>query len=390
MPASATSRNASRSIPPTTPRSSPSARRERIDLVVVGPEAPLVAGLVDDLGAAGIRAFGPTKAAAQLEGSKGFTKDLCREAGIPTAGYRRFTDRGDARAYVEGHALPVVVKADGLAAGKGVTVATERDDGARRARRDLLRARRVGRHRGISRRRGGELLRALRRRRPSSPSAPRRTTSAPSTATKARTPAAWAPIRRRRSSSDAMSERVMAEIIRPTVAALAERGIRYRGVLFAGLMIDADGPEAHRIQRPLRRPGMPGADDAAEGRPPDDPRRRRRRRARPGQRALARGGGALRRHGDEGLSRRLRKGLRNRAGSRPRRASRTSRSSMPARGAADGRILAEAGACSASPRSGRRVAEAQARAYQAVDLIDWPEVSAAATSAGAHWDNVLV
>ena len=67
-------------------------RRERIDLVVVGPEAPLVAGLVDDLEAAGIRAFGPTKAAAQLEGSKGFTKDLCREAGIPTAGYRHFTD----------------------------------------------------------------------------------------------------------------------------------------------------------------------------------------------------------------------------------------------------------------------------------------------------------
>ena len=72
-------------------------RREKIDLVVVGPEAPLVAGLVDDLAAAGIRAFGPSKAAAELEGSKGFTKDLCREAGIPTAAYRRFADADAAR-----------------------------------------------------------------------------------------------------------------------------------------------------------------------------------------------------------------------------------------------------------------------------------------------------
>jgi phosphoribosylamine--glycine ligase len=83
-------------------------RREKVDLVVVGPEAPLVAGLVDALDAAGIRAFGPTKAAAQLEGSKGFTKDLCREAGIPTAGYRRFTDLREARSYVDAQPLPVV------------------------------------------------------------------------------------------------------------------------------------------------------------------------------------------------------------------------------------------------------------------------------------------
>src|SRR5688500_11241706 len=100
-------------------------RRALIDLVIVGPEAPLVAGLVDDLAAAGIKAFGPGRQAAQLEGSKGFTKDLCREAGIPTAAFRRFADRDAARAYLAGHALPVVVKADGLAAGKGVTVAAD-------------------------------------------------------------------------------------------------------------------------------------------------------------------------------------------------------------------------------------------------------------------------
>src|SRR5918997_1581923 len=94
-----------------------------IDFVVVGPEAPLVAGLVDDLQEAGIKAFGPSKAAAQLEGSKAFTKDLCAEFGIPTAAYRRFTEAEAAKAYIRVQGAPIVVKADGLAAGKGVVVA---------------------------------------------------------------------------------------------------------------------------------------------------------------------------------------------------------------------------------------------------------------------------
>src|SRR6202451_2498301 len=103
-------------------------REHRIDLVVVGPEAPLCAGIVDDLEAAGIKAFGPSRAAARLEGSKGFTKDLCRANGIPTAAYERFTGADPAKAYSRGHSLrnpgaPIVVKADGLAAGKGVVVA---------------------------------------------------------------------------------------------------------------------------------------------------------------------------------------------------------------------------------------------------------------------------
>ena len=91
--------------------------------MVVGPEAPLCAGIVDDLEAAGIKAFGPSAAAARLEGSKGFTKDLCRANGIPTAAYERFTDAGPAKAYVRAQGAPIVVKADGLAAGKGVVVA---------------------------------------------------------------------------------------------------------------------------------------------------------------------------------------------------------------------------------------------------------------------------
>ncbi|KAA2236223.1 phosphoribosylamine--glycine ligase [Salinarimonas soli] len=98
-------------------------REQAIGLVVVGPEGPLVAGLVDDLTAAGIRAFGPSRAAAQLEGSKAYTKELCREAGIPTAAFARFTEAEPARAHVRALGAPIVVKADGLAAGKGVVVA---------------------------------------------------------------------------------------------------------------------------------------------------------------------------------------------------------------------------------------------------------------------------
>ena len=98
-------------------------KEKSIDLVVVGPEAPLCAGIVDDLEAAGIKAFGPSKAAARLEGSKGFTKDICRSNNIPTAAYERFTSAEQAKAYVRQQGAPIVVKADGLAAGKGVVVA---------------------------------------------------------------------------------------------------------------------------------------------------------------------------------------------------------------------------------------------------------------------------
>jgi phosphoribosylamine--glycine ligase len=101
---------------------------ERIDFVVVGPEAPLVAGLVDALEEAGIAAFGPTAAAARLEGSKAFTKELCRDHGIPSGDFAVFTDADAAKAHVRAHGAPVVVKADGLAAGKGVTVARTVED----------------------------------------------------------------------------------------------------------------------------------------------------------------------------------------------------------------------------------------------------------------------
>ena len=98
-------------------------RTNKVDFVVVGPEAPLAAGIVDDLAVAGIKAFGPSKAAARLEGSKGFTKDICKANNIPTAAYERFNDADKAKAYIRSQGAPIVIKADGLAAGKGVVVA---------------------------------------------------------------------------------------------------------------------------------------------------------------------------------------------------------------------------------------------------------------------------
>lgn len=106
------------------------AQRLKVDLVIVGPEAPLVAGLVDRLSALGIAAFGPSKAAARLEGSKAFSKDFMVRHGIPTAGHRTFTDVEEALAFVRAAQRPLVVKADGLAAGKGVVVAKDADEAA--------------------------------------------------------------------------------------------------------------------------------------------------------------------------------------------------------------------------------------------------------------------
>lgn len=113
------------------------AKDKKIDLIVAGPEGPLVAGLADKANAAGIKIFGPTKAAAQLEGSKGFTKDLCSKYDIPTAGYGRFTDAAKASEFIRKTGAPIVVKADGLAAGKGVIIAQTVEE-AEAAVKDML------------------------------------------------------------------------------------------------------------------------------------------------------------------------------------------------------------------------------------------------------------
>jgi phosphoribosylamine--glycine ligase len=119
------------------------AKSNAIDLVVIGPEAPLVAGLADRLEAEGIKAFGPSARAARLEGSKGFTKEVCDRYAIPTAAYGHFTELGPALDYLEAHGAPIVVKADGLAAGKGVIMAETRAE-AEDAVRDMLEGNRFG------------------------------------------------------------------------------------------------------------------------------------------------------------------------------------------------------------------------------------------------------
>ena len=175
-------------------------RQNGVGLVVVGPEQPLIAGIADDLAAQDILVFGPTRAAARLEGSKGFTKDLCRAHHIPTADYGRFDNEAAALVFAREKGAPIVVKADGLAAGKGVVVAQSLDE-AERAIRAMFagsfRAFRLGSgDRGIFTGRGSLVLRALRRREGAELSGPRRITSASAKATPAPTPAAWAPIRR--------------------------------------------------------------------------------------------------------------------------------------------------------------------------------------------------
>jgi len=222
------------------------ARAERIDLVVVGPEAPLVAGLVDRLETAGIAAFGPTAAAAALEGSKGFTKDLCARHGIPTPAYRRFRDQAAAKAYVRGHERPVVVKADGLAAGKGVIVTSTPEEAA--AAVDAIFDGQFGTGFGeivVEDRIAGEEASffalidgetAL----PLAGAQDHKAVGEGDTGPNTGGMGAYSPTAL---LDAAMSERVMAEIIRPTVAAMAAEGRPYKGVLYAGLMIDAEGPK---------------------------------------------------------------------------------------------------------------------------------------------------
>ncbi len=221
-------------------------RINHIDFVVVGPEAPLCAGIVDDLEAAGIKAFGPSQAAARLEGSKGFTKDLCRENGIPTAAYERFTTIEPAKAYLRAHGAPIVIKADGLAAGKGVVVAQDLAEAESAV--DMMFAGGLGEA-------GGEIVieEFLDGEEASffalcdGDTAIALTTAqdhkraydgdkGPNTGGMG----AYSPAP---NIDDTMSARVMHEIIEPTLRAMKAMGCPYKGVLYAGLMITADGPK---------------------------------------------------------------------------------------------------------------------------------------------------
>jgi phosphoribosylamine--glycine ligase len=221
-------------------------RSYRIDFVVVGPEAPLVAGIVDDLTAAGFKVFGPSKAAARLEGSKRFTKDLCVELAIPTGSHRHFRDAASAKAYVATQQLPVVVKADGLAAGKGVVVAPTRaeaeaaidaciagafgDAGEQVLIEEFLDGEEVSFFALVDGVNALALASAQDHKRAGDGD------TGPNTGGMG----AYSPPP---VMTPQMVRRTMNEIIMPTIAGMAAHGTPFKGVLFAGLMICKDGPK---------------------------------------------------------------------------------------------------------------------------------------------------
>ena len=217
-----------------------------VDLVVVGPEAPLVAGLSDALRGAGISVFGPSKAAAQLEGSKGFTKDLCAEYGIPTATYGRFRNAADASAYARGVGAPIVIKADGLAAGKGVTVAMTLDE-ALAAIDECFSGNFgvAGEEVVVEEFLEGEeasffCLCDGRTALPFGSAQDHKRVGEGDTGPNTGGMGAYSPAP---VMTAEMERRVMDEIIEPTMHGMAARGAPFSGVLFAGLMITADGPK---------------------------------------------------------------------------------------------------------------------------------------------------
>ncbi|MEO0618360.1 MAG: phosphoribosylamine--glycine ligase [Pseudomonadota bacterium] len=221
-------------------------RKREIEFVVIGPEQPLVDGLADALDAAAIKVFGPSAAAAQLEGSKGFTKDFCAEFNIPTAAYERFTEAAPAHAYIADHALPVVIKADGLAAGKGVIIAETRDeasaaidqcfDGAfgKAGAEVVVEAFLVGEEASFFVLVDGETVLPL------ATAQDHKRAHDGDTGPNTGGMGAYSP-------APVMTEEIVAQtmerIIHPTAKGMVARGTPFRGVFYAGLMITEAGPE---------------------------------------------------------------------------------------------------------------------------------------------------
>jgi len=221
-------------------------QNNHIDLVVIGPEASLVDGLTDSLRHHHIRVFGPSKAAARLEGSKGFTKDLCARFNIPTAAYRRFNDQESARSYVRGKGVPIVIKADGLAAGKGVVVAMTLEE-AEQAIEVCFNG-----HFGAA---GTEIVveeflsgvessffclcdghTAI----PFGTAQDHKRLCDNDQGPNTGGMGAFSPAQ---NMDDAMIERCMRDIIHPTINGMAQIGAPFSGVLFAGLMMTRQGPK---------------------------------------------------------------------------------------------------------------------------------------------------
>lgn len=349
-------------------------REKDVSFVVVGPEGPLVAGLTDALAGAGIAHFGPSRKAAMLEGSKGYTKDLCREHGIPTAAYGRFIDANAAKTYLATQRFPIVVKADGLAAGKGVVVAGSRSEaeaaidacfagafgaaGAEVVVEEFL----EGEEASFFALCDGQNVLAM-----ASAQDHKRVGEA-DTGLNTGGMGAYSPAP---VMTPDMIERTMAEIVRPTVAAMAARGTPFKGVLFAGLMITADGPKLIEYNVRFGDPETQvlmlrlKSDLLAA--------------------MLATAGGVLDNFdlqwsddaaltvvfAAEGYPGTPKKGTEIR-GLEAARAIEGVEIFHAGTKALDGRIVADGGRVLAVTARGRTVADAQARAYQAIDCIDWP------------------
>ncbi len=216
-----------------------------IDLVIVGPEAPLAAGVADALRAAGVLAFGPSAGAARLEASKTFTKQVCDAAGVPTAGWAHFTDAAAARAHVAATGAPIVIKADGLAAGKGVTVAMTEAE-ALAALDDMFGGAygAAGAEVVIEEFMAGEeasffILCDGEAALPLGTAQDHKRVGEGDTGPNTGGMGAYSPAP---VLTDEIAERALAEIIRPTMAEMAKRGTPYQGVLYAGLMIKDGAP----------------------------------------------------------------------------------------------------------------------------------------------------
>ena len=220
--------------------------RESIGLVVIGPEAPLVDGLADSLRGAGIPVFGPSREAARLEGSKGFTKELCKRAGIPTAGYAIIGSRSEGRAALDRFAAPYVLKADGLAGGKGVVIAETREE-AEAALVDMLGGAfgdagtevvieefMAGEEVSVFALTDGTTLLLF------GTAQDHKRVGEGDTGPNTGGMGAYSPAR---VLTAALEEEVAARILIPTIRALAQAGTPYSGVLYAGLMLTDDGPK---------------------------------------------------------------------------------------------------------------------------------------------------
>ncbi|HUC63312.1 MAG TPA: phosphoribosylamine--glycine ligase [Alphaproteobacteria bacterium] len=352
------------------------ARDHAIDFVVVGPEAPLVLGLVDRLEAAGIKAFGPRAAAAALEGSKGFMKDLCAKYRIPSAAYGRFEDARRAKQFIAAHGAPIVVKADGLAAGKGVTVAATIAE-AEAAVEDALVAGRFGaagaslvieeflegEEASVLALVDGEHFLTL----PSAQDHKRAFDGDKGPNTGGMGAYSPAPV-----VTPALLAEIEKTLLAPTVAAMRAEGRPFKGILYAGIMATREGPklleynvrfgdpECQALLVRLKSDLLPALVAARDGelkyfdlRWHDEP-------------SLCVVMAANGYPGD------YRKGseIRNLDAAGAVEGTVVFHAGTEAR---DGRIVATGGRVLGVTARGPNVAEARARAYRAVDLIDWPE-----------------